>query len=244
MAEITKEEWENLNQMGFAGKTLRLFLSYSAEDKIIAGQIKTILEKFDVRVFLAHEDIQPTQEWEEEIIHNLNNCDVFLTLLTDNFLKSDWTCQEVGIAISKQKPIIPLKINIDPYGFIAKIQALRINKDNLGDSCLKIIEIIAKNKLLKENLKDCLIQSLHKSHDFDSAEIRLDVLKEFDFTELQINEIFRQAILNNQIRMSHKGKLLLKGWLDEYSAKIDPFLKIIFEKVKNDFQMFISKDES
>jgi len=239
LVELTNAEWEKVSREEFVGKTLRIFLSYSADDKILAGKIKSILGRFNINVFLAHEDIQPLQEWEEELIHNLNNCDIFIPILTKNFLNSDWTSQEIGIAYSKQKLIIPLKIDVAPYGFIGKIQALKVSEDIIEESSQKILEIIGRERLLKENLMDCLIQSLDNVHNFDSADRRLDILKEQDFNEIQINEIFRKAIKNNQIRMSTKGKHHLQKWLSEYSDKIDPFLKTIFQKVQNSFQVFI-----
>lgn len=242
MLEIKKQEWVRIKETEFMGKSLRLFLSYPSEDKILAGKIKNILEQFQIRVFLAHEDIVPTKEWKEEILHNLNNCDIFLPLLTQNFVKSEWTSQEIGIAYSNDKLILPLKVDIDPFGFIGHLQALKIDEELIEFSCKKIIEIISMDRILKENLKDCVIQSLDKVYDFDSGEKRLVILENLDFNEVQITEIFRKAIIDNQIRMSRKGEDQLQKWLSEYSNKIDPFVKELFEKVQDEFSFSISDD--
>ena len=50
---------------------IQVFLSYSNRDKILAGKIKTFLEDHELQAFLAHEDIEPTQEGEGVIIDNL-----------------------------------------------------------------------------------------------------------------------------------------------------------------------------
>ncbi|HIH44794.1 MAG TPA: toll/interleukin-1 receptor domain-containing protein, partial [Candidatus Methanoperedenaceae archaeon] len=63
-------------------KSLRIFLSYSTNDKVIAGSLKTLLELMGFEVFLAHEDIEPSVEWQEEIKDNLDKCDIFIPLLT------------------------------------------------------------------------------------------------------------------------------------------------------------------
>jgi len=242
MVTITKDEYVKIKETEFIGKSLRIFLSYSSEDKILAGKIKDYLEQFHVRVFLAHEDIEPTKEWQEEILHNLNDCDVFLPLLTQNFIKSKWTSQEVGIAFANNKTIISLQVDITPFGFIAREQGLPIN-EVIGEFSYKdIIETISKKNILKENLKDCIIQSLVKVGNYDSGEKKLEFLENLDFNEVQITEIFRIAVINNQIRCSRKGISQLRKWLEDYSDKIDPFVKELFEKVQNDFVVTLSDE--
>ena|SRR2546422_1977921 len=103
----------------------KIFVSHSHHEKEIAGWIKGELERFGAFGFVAHEDINPTEEWQGAILKNLKECDVFLALLSGNFATSDWTDQESGIAIALGKVIVPVKVNLDPYGFIGKYQALK-----------------------------------------------------------------------------------------------------------------------
>jgi len=242
MVVITKDEWTMIKETKFIGKSLRIFLSYSSDDKILAGKIKNYLEQFQISVFLAHEDIEPTLEWRGEILHNLNDCDVFLPLLTQNFIKSEWTNQEVGIAFGNDKIIISLIVNIRPFGFLEKDQGLRISEELSEFSYKDIIKTISKNNILKENLKNCIILSLEKARNYDSGEKRLELLENLDFTEVQITEIFRKAVINNQIRCSRKGVTQLGKWLEAYSSKIDPSVKELFEKVQNEFTFSVSDD--
>ncbi|HLE82428.1 MAG TPA: hypothetical protein VJA25_14335, partial [Dehalococcoidia bacterium] len=44
--------------------SLRVFLSYYHADRILAGRVRTELERFGIRVFVAHDDINPSQEWQ------------------------------------------------------------------------------------------------------------------------------------------------------------------------------------
>lgn len=76
----------------------RVFLSYSHKDRVIAGSIKTTLGSEALEVFMAHEDIQPSLEWQEEIFRQLKLCDIFIPLFSNNFRKSNWTDQESGLA--------------------------------------------------------------------------------------------------------------------------------------------------
>ena len=134
-------------------EALSVFISYSTRDKLIAESLKVELEKNDLKVFLAHEDISDLNNLEKDILDKLKQSQIFLPLLTDNFKNSFWTNQEIGIAVADKKIIIPLKINSTPYGFLAKHKALdfRFQKtqDNsyvCKDSCIEILKII-KEKL-------------------------------------------------------------------------------------------------
>jgi len=77
----------------------KVFLSYSSKDRVIARKIKRGLNTFGVATFLAHDDLTPTVEWEEEILCALRECDAFLPILTENYPTSSWTDQEVGVAV-------------------------------------------------------------------------------------------------------------------------------------------------
>jgi TIR domain len=49
--------------LGFAMPEPRLFLSYSTNDKELADEVKQSLSETGFGVFLAHEDIIPTDKW-------------------------------------------------------------------------------------------------------------------------------------------------------------------------------------
>ena len=109
----------------FIGKTLRIFISYSHKDKIIAGAIKEAFNHYGMEAFLAHEDIQVGQEWRDVILGNLKQFDVFIAILSKDFMDSEWTNQEVGFAISKETTIIHISIDVTlPSRFLEIIQAL------------------------------------------------------------------------------------------------------------------------
>ena len=96
----------------------RVFLSHKAEVKKEVAMLKETLDAFGATCFVAHEDIQPTKEWQEEIEN------AFVALLTTDFHDSCWTDQEVGYAVAVGAPMIAVRLGQDPYGFIGKFQAL------------------------------------------------------------------------------------------------------------------------
>jgi len=212
-------------------RTIRVFLSYSSEEKELAGEIKDNLEAPWLEVFLAHEDIEPTEEWQEVIIENLKNCDIFIPIVSKNFRKSRWTDQETGIAFAHEKMIIPISHDLVPYGFIGKFQALKLSK-KIPESCDKIIEIIKmKDSKLKELLADCFVKSFVESTSFIESNEKAQLLESYEpLTKDQINKIIRGYVANSQINEAYGAKRVVKRLYREYSEVIDPELKEKFEE--------------
>ena len=62
-------------------KQLRTFISYFTEEKHFGAKVKSILERYGVRSFLAHEDLEVSEKWRKRILEELCICDVFIPLL-------------------------------------------------------------------------------------------------------------------------------------------------------------------
>ena len=112
------------------GQGVRIFVSHASDKKEDASELADYLEDHGISVFVAHEDIEPTLEWQREIEKALSTMDGFVALLTTEFKNSDWCGQELGYAVARGVPVLPVRMGRDPYGFIGKIQAL--NPSNNG----------------------------------------------------------------------------------------------------------------
>ena len=102
----------------------RVFLSHKASVKETATTLKEGLRVFGVSAFVAHKDITPTKQWQDEIEAALASMDAFVAFMSKTFHDSNWTDQEVGYALCRGVPIIALRDGTDPYGFIGRFQAL------------------------------------------------------------------------------------------------------------------------
>lgn len=200
----------------------KVFISHSHQDREVAGEIKDKVEPFGVNVFVAHEDIKPTQDWQESILDNLKHCDAFVALLTNRFEESEWTDQETGFAVALSKIIIPIKIDLDPYGFIKKYQALKWDAEKPKLSSRKLIRLLVEKNVLST---DNIIEGFSNSYTFENAELNADLLNEVGtFSRRQINEIVGASIQNNQIWDSFGAKPILRKLFTKYSDRIDPDL--------------------
>lgn len=207
----------HLDSAGFEGVSLLVFLSYSHKDKNLARHLKDVLASFGFDVFLAHEDISPSFRWEKTILRKLRQCDIFVPILTKEFAKSDWTDQEAGFALSRKKLIIPLQVDLKPYGFCAAYEALALNKRVLYKTCWRIIKILAQHRRYERTVQDGAVQALVNSRSFDEAEEHLKgVLELGTLPAQQLNTLLRGCLNNQNIYGSIRArplmeKLLAKG---------------------------------
>lgn len=178
-----------------------VFLSYSHKDRSLAHKVKSHMSSFGFDVFLAHEDISPSADWQRTILKRLEASHIFIPILTGHFCQSDWTDQETGIAVAQGKEIVPLKVTTNPYGFIATRQALKINKHFPGDACWKIVKSLAgSKKTIGKQVRESLIRVFHNSSTFDIAAANTARLTEIDsYSDTELNEIVQGAAQNQNI---------------------------------------------
>jgi hypothetical protein len=93
-------------------------------EKKTAGALRALLAECGAGSFLAHEDIDVSQEWRERILNELKVCNVFIPLLSRHFRESEWASQEIGLAYSRANVLlIPLSTDgTMPFGFIKHLQ--------------------------------------------------------------------------------------------------------------------------
>jgi len=156
----------------------RVFLSHKTEVKKQTATLKESLKMYGIASFVAHEDIAPTKEWQNEIETALESMDAFVALLTENFHESLWTDQEVGYAIARGVPIIAVRMGRDPYGFIGKFQGLRCT---WVDAPSKIASLLIKHP----RMLSAFIEALPKCRNFEEGLKLAQLLPEIESLTLQ-----------------------------------------------------------
>jgi hypothetical protein len=98
----------------------KVFISYSTIDLAVATRAKRALEDAGHTAYVAEYDALGGVELTDDIKKNLTASDVFVVIWSLNAKNSDWVPQEVGIAESQNKTIIPIVLepNFRPTGFI------------------------------------------------------------------------------------------------------------------------------
>jgi hypothetical protein len=87
----------------------RLFISYKRdESSSVAIQLFEQFEKSGFDVFLDTHSIRPGEPFQEELWHRMADTDVVVMLNTPNFMKSQWTTQELAQANTMSIGVVQL----------------------------------------------------------------------------------------------------------------------------------------
>jgi hypothetical protein len=152
---------------------LRVFVSHLASSRKKVALLKTELEGRGISAFIAHEDIEPSSEWQVEIEAGLASMDLMIALVEPGFRESSWTDQEVGFALGRGVDVIPLLAGQDPHGFIAKIQGLQV-KGKLPDP---VAEELFRLLLRKPAHRTKLLQGLSAALASSGSSARVERLR-------------------------------------------------------------------
>lgn len=126
--ELRGEETETRQRLDEAAvglwlpERIRVFMSHTSAHKAIVGDISRELAREAFSCFVAHDAIEPSRQWQDVIALALRTSDVLVAYVTSDFSSSKWTDQEVGWALGREIPTIPVKVDGDPYGFFGAYQ--------------------------------------------------------------------------------------------------------------------------
>ncbi len=99
----------------FRKKALRIFLSYSHKDRKLVHTLWSRLEKDGMDVWLDKENLQPGQNWEQEIRQAILASHITIVCLSQEFIQhSGFRHEELKIAIRKAKSLPASEIFIIP----------------------------------------------------------------------------------------------------------------------------------
>ncbi len=179
----------------------RLFLSHVSHQKGVASELKKKLDDYAISAFVAHEDIEPTKEWQDEIERALLSMDGLAAILTKGFDESMWCDQEVGVAIGRKVLVVPIISGITPYGFIGKYQGLSSSNKNASTICDEIFNILLNNSTTKRRITDAIVYKLCNSCKFNESINTVKLLeKATDNLTSEMKDKLKEAIkYNDQI---------------------------------------------
>jgi hypothetical protein len=191
---VSENRVSHLWEPGF----LRVFLSYTSVHKKEAGDLKGPLVSFGASCFVTHEDIHPTKEWQGEIELALFSMEVMVPLLTEGFKESNWTDQEVGVAIGRGIPVVPVRLGKDPYGFIGKYQAVAGHGKTPRTLAGNLMDVFLGNPSLKEQAIQALVRRFEDAENFVHANALMHWLEKIEVASPNIIERLEKAPESNR----------------------------------------------
>jgi len=183
---------------------VRIFLSHLSNIKTQAKELRNALESYGIKAFVAHEDIEPTKEWQIEIESALSTMDGLVALLSLGFKESNWCDQEVGIAIGRRVPIISVRLGLDPYGFIGKYQGLQGAEKDPNTLANKLFAILIESPIVGQKITGVLVQQLEDSSSFAESKRLINLIGRSKYLTSKHADMLKDAIENNnQVRSSY-----------------------------------------
>jgi hypothetical protein len=176
---------------------LRVFVSHLAIHRDFAGELQEALLDYGVSCFIAHNDIEPTQEWQTQIETALATCDALVALLHKDFHLSKWTDQEIGFAMGRGVPAFAVRYSQDPYGFIGRFQAFNGKGKTGADLARELFDAYRKNKQTQRRMGEVLIGLFEESGSFAQAKARIGYLEDLEIWESSFSTRIRSAAKTN-----------------------------------------------
>ncbi len=139
-----------------------LFISYSHQDEQYVSRLAQALEQ---EGFLPWVDnrIDYGTTWTGEVQRRLDECDVFLLVMTSHSFESRWVNNELSRAMRKNKPIFPLLLEGDePWLAVESIQFLDVRGEKLPDERFyqQLVTVAERKKIASKPIPEKVTEPL------------------------------------------------------------------------------------
>ncbi len=200
-------------------RCLRLFISHIHKHKKFAKALQDELISWGISAFVAHEDVEPLKEWQDEIEAALRTMDALMALITPGFVESKWTDQEVGFGFGRNVLLIPVKLGVDPHGFLGKYQALTPASESAGDLAASIYKHLLADNRTSQVLSDAIAYQLAEAGSFAAAKRTMALLERCTtLSAPAIKELNEVALNNSQVKEAFGIEVRLKKYLKKISS--------------------------
>lgn len=192
---------------------LRVFISHKASFKKEAATLAGALKERGVSCFVAHDAITPTKEWLAEIEKALFSMEVLVALMTEDFHDSKWTDQEVGVAMGRKVPVIPVSVEIDPYGFIGKYQAVNGRSKDMPELARVLLSLFGEKEETKARVLEGMVRRFETARDYGEANYVMRLLASMDSLPPPFIERIEKAPVSNDQLCNFVVSRMLPGAL-------------------------------
>lgn len=182
---------------------LKLFISHLAENKEKMSALKSFLSHWGISAFVAHEDIEPSREWLNEVEVGQKTMEVMIAVVQPGFKDSDWCAQEVGFALGRKIDVIPLRAGLDPFGFFGKYQGIPIK----GKVPSRVACEVTKLLLKKPKYRKQLLQSMPKAFSQLASSDKLKNIKHLEEWSIISDEQMKALLEGSALSASEKISL-------------------------------------
>jgi len=175
----------------------RLFLSHLSAESGRASELRAELTSYAISAFVAHRDIAPTKDWQEQIELALHTSDALCALMHPGFHESYWTDQEVGVAMGRRILIVSVRLGQDPYGFIGKFQAMPGTGRTTPILARALFDLLAGNKQTSSRMAEALTTRFENASTYKEAKDAITLIELLPSPGARIHDRLSAALLAN-----------------------------------------------
>jgi hypothetical protein len=196
---------------------LRVFISHLTSHRVQAGSLKASLSGLGMSGFVAHDDINPTVEWQTCIESALASCDLLVALIHPSFHESRWCDQEIGFALGRGIPVFSVRCGADPHGFVSRFQAFNGNGKSEAVLAAELFAGARGHKQLQQKMADIVMNLFVASGTYATAKQRIAYLEGLTTWDSTYTERLKKATAENpQIKgawgVPDQVQALIKKW--------------------------------
>ncbi|MBI5770008.1 MAG: toll/interleukin-1 receptor domain-containing protein [Verrucomicrobia bacterium] len=183
---------------------LRLFLSHVSKHKGPVAKLRDELALRGVAAFVAHDDIEPSLEWQAEIELALRSMHALAACLTPEFHASPWTDHEVGWGLGRGVPVIPVRVGADPYGLAGKFQAVSGQLEQPAPLAIGIVNALLLSPQTHGEMRRALVAAFTGAESYVMAQALTPiVLTVGDFTAEEKDALRVACTSNSNVAKAH-----------------------------------------
>jgi hypothetical protein len=204
----------------------RLFLSHKSKYKIDLHKLREQLTIYGISAFVAHENNLRGKVWRKTILSGLSTCQALVAIVTPDFHDSEWTDQEIGFALGRSIPVLPVCIGADPKGFLGDIQGARCNFENIAETAHTITSSLLEDERIQRQLQSGIIHNLEKvgftdhGTGYANAGRCIDLLHSYDNYSTSEIEIMIKACESNSQLSQHPSTSKTEMFLGYLRSKL------------------------
>lgn len=219
---------------------IKVFICASHLD-VETGEIirETLADCYGFNVFLFKHNLVGSQDFHKEIITHLNNCEIFIPLLSKNLIGSTFCNQEIGFAVNrlvnKQTTIYPISLDkTRTYDLLDHIQAVGCDlNDKYGvlKTTTYFFNILVSHPdfaHFHQRAVECMLDVLKCTKNWKAVSTITHTLSltqdKISLGETQLN-ILKQALINNAFLNREESLVsrtrLCRFLLDKYQITVD-----------------------
>jgi hypothetical protein len=146
-----------------------IFISYSHKDMVYVHHLEEALKDRGFNVWID-DRIDYGTRWPKVIQEQLDACDAFIVVVSENSYESEWVQSEVARAKRKGKPFFPLLLSGDPWITVEVTQYVDVKDQGLPPE--KFYQRLTQITTQNEQPPASLLKPIVTPHTLTPPEVR------------------------------------------------------------------------